>query len=371
MQSAAATAPAAQSCCSTRHNRGNRAARTRSTARCRTVAAARNRANTTGPLRRPTTEHAFAWDLARVGPGWKPRGAGGDTTRGDDDDASGPCVDARGAARAADRRGGRGVPARRRARRRRGFHVAHADPPVHGTGPASRRLATAARDALRSGQFSPAGYIRRTVCDSRDDLAGLNLSTVPQPRWSGREHAQRRGRRAGEAPQAGTATRDDQRQRARLPRAVTVTGVRWSGAPSLSLGMPARRPPGSRRAAGENRLGSRLGDMRLRQPGLAGDENQAASGFPDGRRGQARRRSRWESSGGGSGGSEMSPSEMRTAARAGLQRSAAGQACCGSRAAGPGAAALRAAARRPAAALALVTNTPATTARRAPRAAPR
>ena len=125
-------------------------------------------------------EHAFTWDLAqRVRTRLEAAGVQVVLTR-DDDDGVGPCVDRRGSA------GGRAgavaavsLHADGSGPSARGFHVAHADPPVHGTGPESLRLATALRDALRAGRFTPADYIGHDGLDGRDDLAGLNLSTVP------------------------------------------------------------------------------------------------------------------------------------------------------------------------------------------------
>ncbi|WP_226364753.1 N-acetylmuramoyl-L-alanine amidase [Pseudonocardia sp. ICBG162] len=125
-------------------------------------------------------EHTFTWDLAgRVRSRLEAAGVRVVLTR-PDDDGVGPCVDARGAA------GGRAgaalavsLHADGAAASARGFHVAYAEPAVHGTGPASLRLATGLRDALRSAGFAPAGYIGRDGLDGREDLAGLNTSTVP------------------------------------------------------------------------------------------------------------------------------------------------------------------------------------------------
>ncbi|MEU6696263.1 N-acetylmuramoyl-L-alanine amidase [Pseudonocardia sp. NPDC046786] len=125
-------------------------------------------------------EHAFNWDLAqRVRQRLEAAGVRVVLTR-PDDDGVGPCVDERGAA------GGRAgaaavvsLHADGAAPAAAGFHVAHADPPVHGTGPEALRLAGTLRDALRAGGFTPAGYIGRDGLDGRPDLAGLNHSTVP------------------------------------------------------------------------------------------------------------------------------------------------------------------------------------------------
>lgn len=163
------------------HNGGNGAA---ASAIARQVPDGRGgtkRCNTTGTSTADGyPEHAFTWDLARrVQARLEAAGVRVALTR-PDDDGVGPCVDERGAA------GGRAgaaaavsLHADGAAPSARGFHVAHADPPVHGTGPQSSRLATALRDALRAGGFAPAGYIGRDGLDGRDDLAGLNTSTVP------------------------------------------------------------------------------------------------------------------------------------------------------------------------------------------------
>ncbi|MEJ8278918.1 N-acetylmuramoyl-L-alanine amidase [Pseudonocardia spirodelae] len=125
-------------------------------------------------------EHAFTWDLAgRVRARLEAAGVRVVLTR-PDDDGVGPCVDVRGAA------GGRAgaalavsLHADGAAAAAHGFHVAYAEPAVHGTGPESLRLATGLRDALRAAGFATAGYIGRDGLDGRDDLAGLNSSTVP------------------------------------------------------------------------------------------------------------------------------------------------------------------------------------------------
>ncbi|MEU5876147.1 N-acetylmuramoyl-L-alanine amidase [Spirillospora sp. NPDC047279] len=65
-----------------------------------------------------------------------------------------------------------------------GFHII--EPlPVKGQNstmvPASRKLGRAIRDAYRSGTGMPySNYIGKNALDARDDLGGLNLSTVPK-----------------------------------------------------------------------------------------------------------------------------------------------------------------------------------------------
>jgi N-acetylmuramoyl-L-alanine amidase len=58
--------------------------------------------------------------------------------------------------------------------------VAYSDPPLNPaqTGPA-RELATALRDALRTGGFPDSDYIGKDGLSARDDLAGLNHATRP------------------------------------------------------------------------------------------------------------------------------------------------------------------------------------------------
>jgi N-acetylmuramoyl-L-alanine amidase len=58
--------------------------------------------------------------------------------------------------------------------------VAYSDPPLNPAqaGPA-RDLATALRDALRSGGFRDSDYIGRDGLSPRADLAGLNHATRP------------------------------------------------------------------------------------------------------------------------------------------------------------------------------------------------
>lgn len=162
------------------HNGGNADAPERITRRVPDGRGGRKPCNTTGTATDAGyPEHAFAWDLAqRVRARLERSGVRVVLTRGDDRGV-GPCVDARGAAGA--RTGAQAavsLHADGAAPSARGFHVVHADPPVRG-GERSVRLATALRDALRDARFPPARHAGSAGLDARDDLAGLNHSTVP------------------------------------------------------------------------------------------------------------------------------------------------------------------------------------------------
>ncbi|WP_145984046.1 MULTISPECIES: N-acetylmuramoyl-L-alanine amidase [unclassified Pseudonocardia] len=163
------------------HNGGNAAARTAITRQVPDGRGGTKPCNTTGTSTSDGyPEHAFTWDLAqRVRTRLEAAGVRVVMTR-TDDDGVGPCVDERGAAaRRAGAVAAVSLHADGSSPSARGFHVAYADPPVHGTGPESLRLATTLRDALRSDGIPPADYIGRDGLDGRDDLAGLNTSAVP------------------------------------------------------------------------------------------------------------------------------------------------------------------------------------------------
>lgn len=126
-------------------------------------------------------EHAFTWDVTlRVRDLLSARGVRVVLTRADDQGV-GPCVDER--ARVADAAAPDAVVsihADGAAAASRGFHVAYSDPPLNAAqGEPARSLATALRDAMRTGGFPPADYIGSGGLDGRDDLAGLNLAHRP------------------------------------------------------------------------------------------------------------------------------------------------------------------------------------------------
>jgi N-acetylmuramoyl-L-alanine amidase len=126
-------------------------------------------------------EHAFTFDVAtRVAQRLTAEGVRVVMTR-TDDDGVGPCVDERGLA--GERQGADAVVsihADGSAAAHSGFHVAYSDPPLGPVqaGPALA-LATALRDAMRSGGFPDSDYIGREGLSPRPDLAGLNHATRP------------------------------------------------------------------------------------------------------------------------------------------------------------------------------------------------
>ncbi|OLT07074.1 N-acetylmuramoyl-L-alanine amidase [Pseudonocardia sp. CNS-004] len=126
-------------------------------------------------------EHAFAFDVAtRVAARLEASGIRVVLTR-TDDDGVGPCVDERGrAGESADAAAVVSIHADGAAPTASGFHVAYSDPPLNPVqaGPAVD-LATALRDAMRTGGFADSGYIGRDGLSPRDDLAGLNHATRP------------------------------------------------------------------------------------------------------------------------------------------------------------------------------------------------
>ncbi|GAA5127698.1 N-acetylmuramoyl-L-alanine amidase [Pseudonocardia adelaidensis] len=126
-------------------------------------------------------EHAFAFDVAeRVTTRLEAAGVQVVLTRADDHGV-GPCVDERGrAGEAAGAAAVVSIHADGAARGAAGFHVAYSDPPLNPVqaGPA-RELATALRDAMRSGGFADSDYIGRDGLSARADLAGLNHATRP------------------------------------------------------------------------------------------------------------------------------------------------------------------------------------------------
>ncbi len=126
-------------------------------------------------------EHAFTWDVTkRVEARLVAAGIRVVLTR-PDDDGVGPCVDQRAAAaNAAGADAFVSVHADGSRPADHGFHVAYAQPAPHPAqaGPITE-LATALRDALRSGGFTDSTYIGRDGLSGRPDLAGLNLAEPP------------------------------------------------------------------------------------------------------------------------------------------------------------------------------------------------
>ncbi|MFC5064483.1 N-acetylmuramoyl-L-alanine amidase [Actinomycetospora atypica] len=126
-------------------------------------------------------EHAFTWAVSgRLAALLRERGYRVVLTR-PDDTGVGPCVDARGEAGARERAAAViSVHADGASAAGHGFHVLYSSPPLDPAqrGPA-RALADAAVTAMRGAGFTPATYIGRDGLDARDDIAGLNLATVP------------------------------------------------------------------------------------------------------------------------------------------------------------------------------------------------
>jgi len=126
-------------------------------------------------------EHAFTWAVSqRLAALLRERGYRVVLTR-PDDAGVGPCVDARGEAGARERAAAVvSVHADGAATAGHGFHVLYPSPPVDPAqrGPA-KALADAMVTAMRGAGFTPATYIGRDGLDPRDDIAGLNLATVP------------------------------------------------------------------------------------------------------------------------------------------------------------------------------------------------
>ncbi len=129
------------------------------------------------------SEHAFTWDLAnRLAKVLRNEGAEVTLTR-EDDTGVGPCVTERAAI--ANRAGADAtlsIHADGAAASGHGFHVIVPLPVGKNKGIVddSLRLGLAIRDAYRAGTGMPfATYIGKDGLDRRDDLGGLNLSTVP------------------------------------------------------------------------------------------------------------------------------------------------------------------------------------------------
>lgn len=126
-------------------------------------------------------EHAFTWAVSQaLAQRLRQRGYQVVLTR-DSDDGVGPCVDVRGEAGAkAHAAAVVSVHADGGPASGRGFHVLYSAPPLNPAqrGPA-RSLADALVTSMRGAGFTPATYIGRGGLDGRDDIAGLDLATVP------------------------------------------------------------------------------------------------------------------------------------------------------------------------------------------------
>ena len=140
--------------------------------------------NTTGTSTRDGySEHAFTWDVAnRLAKVLRDQGAKVTLTR-ENDTGVGPCVDQRAAiANRAGADAALSIHADGAAAAGHGFHVIVPKPVGKNNGivDESHRLGVDIRDAYHAGTGLPvATYIAENGLDERDDLGGLNLSTVP------------------------------------------------------------------------------------------------------------------------------------------------------------------------------------------------
>ncbi|MFI7616230.1 N-acetylmuramoyl-L-alanine amidase [Nonomuraea terrae] len=131
------------------------------------------------------SEAAFTWDVStRLRKILKNRGATVELTRSGNDGV-GPCITERAAiGNEAGADAAISVHADGSAPGNRGFHVImpkKIDGPVDKVVKASSRLGVAVRDAFRDGTGLPySNYIGSRALDYRNDLGGLNLSTVPK-----------------------------------------------------------------------------------------------------------------------------------------------------------------------------------------------
>ncbi|MBB2912400.1 N-acetylmuramoyl-L-alanine amidase [Streptosporangium becharense] len=131
------------------------------------------------------SEAAFTWDVSqRLAKILKSRGATVKLTR-DGNDGVGPCITERAAiGNKARADAAISVHADGSSPGNRGFHVImprKIKGPVDPVVGASEKLGVAVRDAFRSGTGLPySTYIGKAALDFRNDLGGLNLSTVPK-----------------------------------------------------------------------------------------------------------------------------------------------------------------------------------------------
>ncbi|GGV16986.1 N-acetylmuramoyl-L-alanine amidase [Actinomadura cremea] len=129
-------------------------------------------------------EHAFTWDVSkRLEKALEAEGAEVTLTR-DSDDGVGPCITERaGIGNELKADAALSVHADGTSESGHGFHIIapKAIERNAGMAPASRELGTALRDAYKEGTGVPySNYLGEKGMDFRDDLGGLNLSTVPK-----------------------------------------------------------------------------------------------------------------------------------------------------------------------------------------------
>ncbi|MBE1531862.1 N-acetylmuramoyl-L-alanine amidase [Actinomadura algeriensis] len=129
-------------------------------------------------------EHAFTWDVSkRLEKALEAEGAEVTLTR-DSDDGVGPCITERaGIGNELKADAALSVHADGTSASGHGFHIIapKAIERNAAMAPASRELGTAIRDAYKEGTGVPySNYLGEKGMDFRDDLGGLNMSTVPK-----------------------------------------------------------------------------------------------------------------------------------------------------------------------------------------------
>ncbi|WP_254715970.1 N-acetylmuramoyl-L-alanine amidase [Actinomadura sp. WMMB 499] len=130
------------------------------------------------------TEHAFNWDVSkRLEKALEAEGAEVTLTR-DNDEGVGPCITERAAiANELKADASLSVHADGTSASGHGFHIIAPKAIERNAemAPASRELGTALRDAYKDGTGIPySNYLGKQGMDFRDDLGGLNMSTVPK-----------------------------------------------------------------------------------------------------------------------------------------------------------------------------------------------
>ncbi|WP_325052925.1 N-acetylmuramoyl-L-alanine amidase [Actinomadura sp. WAC 06369] len=130
------------------------------------------------------SEHAFTWDVSkRLEKALEAEGAEVTLTR-DSDDGVGPCITERaGLANKLKADAALSVHADGTSASGHGFHIIAPESIGRNAAvvPASRDLGLALRDAFKEGTGVPySNYLGEKGMDFRDDLGGLNMSTVPK-----------------------------------------------------------------------------------------------------------------------------------------------------------------------------------------------